>query len=239
MSMRFVRHSISLFTFLLFAHQVLLCQVYPILTGKILDSQTKLHVPEARITIVGTRLWTLTDNTGHYIIQGVPLGSQVVGVSHPAYRMESCTILVAADRDTVVLSGQLHPRLFLMENVTVTAERDSIEGLDKLSARRVISTEDIKRDGIVDMDDLFGRYAQVTVDAGYALFVDGTRMDPDLLQIINVNKVKQMFLWRWVDAPEEYKTGLASNFQFSYSSPNSSGNWFIKPYVILIKTCDW
>jgi len=209
-------------------------QKTPILTGKMIDAETKLPIRYVNVRIVGTRYGAVTDSLGRYVIVGVPEGLQLVKVTHLAYATDSATIMMPANRDTVVLNGRLHPRPIQTGGITITATRDSIVSFYRDWAQRDVTTEDIVKDAIIDVDGLFLRYAPFAQNAGYVLWVDGFNWDPEVLQSLDIHEIKEMIVWRWTDAPAEFKTGLGKR------APGSSQvQWGIKPYVILIKTRTW
>jgi TonB-linked SusC/RagA family outer membrane protein len=53
-------------------------------------------VPEARVSVVGTSITTLTGADGRYTLRGVPNGSQVVRVNRVGYQEQKRTVLVEA-----------------------------------------------------------------------------------------------------------------------------------------------
>jgi TonB-linked SusC/RagA family outer membrane protein len=70
--------------------------------GKVVDAEGTLPVPSAPITIVGTRLGTITDNNGQYVIRGVPAGAQTVRFARIGYSPQTKEVTVSAGADATV-----------------------------------------------------------------------------------------------------------------------------------------
>jgi hypothetical protein len=98
-----------------------------------------------------------------------------------------------------------------------------------------VTAKDIGQDAVIGMESLLQRYAPFA-QGGFALYVDGFRLDPSLLTTYDVHQIKEMYVWRWLDAPEEFKTGLGMDSPYGNLRQNV---WGILTYVVLIKTHDW
>ena len=55
------------------------------LTGHVLDERTGEHLPYVNIQIKGTNIGTVTDESGHYLLQDLPIGQQTVIFSFVGY----------------------------------------------------------------------------------------------------------------------------------------------------------
>ena len=61
------------------------------------DAARNLTVPGAGIVIKGLGLWTVTDNDGHFSLDGLPEGSYILEVSCLGYVTASVPVSIAGD----------------------------------------------------------------------------------------------------------------------------------------------
>jgi TonB-dependent receptor len=89
--------------------------------GQVLDSLSHNALPGATVTVAGTRLSAITDNSGGYRIFGVPGGKQTIEASYLGYRTETAEVSVVAGQ-AVSLDFLLSLERRVSETVRVTAE---------------------------------------------------------------------------------------------------------------------
>ncbi len=115
-------------------------------TGKILGtvkSDDGMALPFANVSILGTPYGSMSNQSGEYIIDFVPIGTYVVQVSYMGYESQRVdNVVVNADRSTEVYFTLVEQVLKAAE-VVVEAERPMIE-VESTGSRRVIDTEETK-----------------------------------------------------------------------------------------------
>ena len=71
--------------------------------GRVLNADSGEFVENARVTVAGTALETLTDVTGHYRLTNVPAGSAQVRVLRTGVAVRTLAVTVAASVDLVFM----------------------------------------------------------------------------------------------------------------------------------------
>jgi TonB-linked SusC/RagA family outer membrane protein len=125
-------------------------------------STTGQPAPSVQVTVVGTRLGTITNAEGRYVIGNVPAGTQTVRAQRIGFTMQQQTVAVGAGQ-TVTLAFQLAPAVTtLTEQVVVgytTQQRRDVS--DAVSN---VTGEELRNQQVATVDEaLRGRIAGVTV----------------------------------------------------------------------------
>ena len=88
------------------------------LSGKITDARTGEALAGASILLSDSRTGTITDSTGHYVFNNIPVGHTIMEISHTGYR----TIVEHIDISTNDVHDFVLESSFLKnEGVTITA----------------------------------------------------------------------------------------------------------------------
>lgn len=101
------------------------------ITGHVIDSKTKEHIPFVTIFLKGTTIGTAADISGHFLLKNLPLGEHIIVASYTGYHSEEMNIEVVADK-TIELKFNLKPQILEMDEVVVTGSRN--EGNKRQSA---------------------------------------------------------------------------------------------------------
>jgi outer membrane receptor for ferrienterochelin and colicins len=56
------------------------------IVGDVKDKSTQEHIPYATVSIQGTTIGTVTDNTGHYFLKNLPVGEFKITVNCLGYK---------------------------------------------------------------------------------------------------------------------------------------------------------
>lgn len=110
------------------------------LTGHIIDSDTKEHIPYATIAIKGTTTAALSDATGHFLLKNLPVGTHTVVVSSVGYKTIEKQVEVEPKK-TVEVEFIIEPRLIDLEQVVVTATRNETNKKESSSIVNVVSSK--------------------------------------------------------------------------------------------------
>lgn len=110
-----------------------------IIRGTIIDKQTKVTLPGANIIALNTKPYVtaISDETGNYILEGVPLGRHNVMISYMGYKTITVPNLIISASKEFVLYVNLEEKLNIIEKVKVSAhnKKDAINGSASVSAR--------------------------------------------------------------------------------------------------------
>ena len=91
------------------------------ISGKVTDSETGQPLPNVDVYLLGTTLGDIADESGNYIIQGVPFGNHELVASMMGYEVQRRE--VAIYQSTLrTFHFKLKPKVFLAEEVEVTTE---------------------------------------------------------------------------------------------------------------------
>ncbi|MBQ0142983.1 MAG: carboxypeptidase-like regulatory domain-containing protein, partial [Prevotellaceae bacterium] len=92
------------------------------ITGHVLDAATQEHLGYINVQLQGTTIGCTTDESGHFFLKNLPLGSQIVVFSFVGYKTKEVPITIQAD-STYVLDVSIEEGSYLLENVVVSANK--------------------------------------------------------------------------------------------------------------------
>ena len=127
------------------------------------DAARNLTVPGAGIVIKGLGLWTVTDNDGHFSLDGLPEGSYILEVSCLGYVTASVPVSIAGD-NVENLEIRLEARSLALDEVVVTAR----QGGDAMNTTLVFGREALDHLQMSNVADVM------------ALLPGGKTVNPDL-----------------------------------------------------------
>ena len=93
------------------------------LTGNISNAATGKLLEGARVTVPALGVEALTDNTGRYVLNGLPVGSHEVVVSYLGLDPARATVAIAADRPAS-RDFDLSSGVYKLDAFKVTGERE-------------------------------------------------------------------------------------------------------------------
>ncbi len=112
--------------------------------GVVTDSETSLPLIGANVVHVGSGQGTATNESGQYILEGLPEGYSVLRISYTGYRsVEIAVTLSSAEMQTVAVD--LVSGIEDLDQIQVTAGRRQEKVLDAPASIDVILVEDIER----------------------------------------------------------------------------------------------
>ena len=89
------------------------------IAGHVLDAQTQEHLPYVNVQIKGTSMGCLTDESGHFYLKNLPVGTHTVIFSMMGYETLERTVQLQADT-LVELKVAIAETSFVIDNVVVT-----------------------------------------------------------------------------------------------------------------------
>lgn len=91
--------------------------------GHVLEKNTKEHLPYISVSLKGTTIGTLTDDTGHYFLKNLPEGDFILQVSAVGYKTLTRNVSLKRGK-TLEENFELEEDLVALEGVVVTANRN-------------------------------------------------------------------------------------------------------------------
>lgn len=93
------------------------------IVGHVVDKNTKEHLPYVVVTLGGTTLGTVTDQTGHYFLKNLPQGSFTLKVAMTGYKPVSREVTLEKG-NTLELNFELEEEMVFLDGVVVSANRN-------------------------------------------------------------------------------------------------------------------
>jgi iron complex outermembrane recepter protein len=88
--------------------------------GHVIDAETGEHLPFVHLIIKGTRIGTITDATGHYILTNLPPGKHTLVASSMGYSRSEVEFEAIKDR-TIEVDVKLVPTGIILEEIVLTS----------------------------------------------------------------------------------------------------------------------
>jgi len=217
------------------------------LKGIVVDSISLTPIPIVAVTIPGTTLGTSTDSLGNYKISRIPRNSSAVTFRHLAYGEATLSFAVPSDGDTLTLNAYLLPTVLPLPGVTVTTQFKRLAASRDSSyrkwARVAVSSSQLKEERILDFDQFLHAHCPLAENE-FDLFIDGLRIDADSRDIVSIQSIEAIYIWRRINAPVELRLSAQRprrrpprNLPDMLPIGSSTLDQFIiKPYIILILT---
>ena len=108
------------------------------IAGHVLDVATQEHMGYVNVQIKGTSIGSTTDESGHYFLRNVPLGTQTIVFSMVGYKTKEIPVTIQAD-STYVLDVSIEEGSYLLENVVVSANKYETKQKEVATIVNVIS----------------------------------------------------------------------------------------------------
>ncbi len=137
------------------------------ITGRVIDALTNDRLPSANVYIEDPFLGTITDLSGDYILNNVPVGTQTVHVSYMGYKEQQFTVEVTAG-ETQTLDVSLEVLSIMGEEIVVTAQvygqRAAInQQFAALTVKNVVSAEKIEQLPDANAAEAIGRLPGISL----------------------------------------------------------------------------
>ncbi|MBW6498154.1 MAG: TonB-dependent receptor [Bacteroidales bacterium] len=88
--------------------------------GHVIDAETGEHIPFINLLIEGTRIGTITDATGHYILTNLPVGDHVLIVQGMGYETARVAFTAVA-RQTIEVDVKVNSTHINLSEIIITA----------------------------------------------------------------------------------------------------------------------
>ena len=131
--------------------------------GHVTCNHCDKHIPFATVSIIGTSIGTATDETGHYQLINLPVGTLKISAQSLGYKsMER--IVTIKEGETIEVKFSLEPDVLGLEEIVVTGDRNN---KNRSSASTIVNTLTPK---------LFATTQSITLSEGLN-FSPGLRME--------------------------------------------------------------
>ena len=108
------------------------------IAGHVLDAHTKEHLSFVNVQVKGTSLGCLTDESGHFYLKNLPVGTHTIVFSMMGY--ETIEEIITLQKDTLVeLKVSIAETSFMIDNVVVTANKYATKQKEVATIVNVIS----------------------------------------------------------------------------------------------------
>jgi iron complex outermembrane receptor protein len=88
--------------------------------GHVVDAETGEHLPFVTVMIEGTRIGTITDASGHYLLTNLPLGDQVIVVQSVGYQRTYLKVFLEKDK-SIEVDIDLQPVQVSLAEIVITS----------------------------------------------------------------------------------------------------------------------
>jgi TonB-dependent SusC/RagA subfamily outer membrane receptor len=132
---------------------ILAAQQRGTIIGRVIDRGTSQPIASAQITILGTRLGTLTDAQGRYRVAGVAPGSTQVRAQRVGYEAATQTVAVTGGSE-VTADFSLNARAISIDEVVVTATGETQRARESGVLTGRINTDSINLAPVTSASDL-------------------------------------------------------------------------------------
>ena len=107
--------------------------------GHVIDAETGEHMPYYLVKVLGTKLATLTDASGHYIFRDLTPGEYTLEASFTGYKTKSVKVSVKSGQ-SVEANFDVEPDAFMLDQVVVTSSKSEIKRRESPSSPARFST---------------------------------------------------------------------------------------------------
>jgi outer membrane receptor for ferrienterochelin and colicins len=120
--------------------------------GHILDKKTQEHLGYVSIGLKGTPLGAVSDASGHYRIDNVPLGTFTVAASFVGYASQE-TVINTEKGKTVEVNFELEEKSLLLEQVVISASKDETNRKEAATIVNVVNAKTFENTNSVCLAD--------------------------------------------------------------------------------------
>lgn len=107
--------------------------------GHVLDANTGEHLPYVNIYIKGTSIGTVTNESGHYHIENLPIGTHTVVASCMGYKTVEKTATIKSHKTNVQLHFEIEENAMVIKDVVVSANRCEVDRKEAATIVNIIS----------------------------------------------------------------------------------------------------
>ncbi len=153
--------------------------------GTVVEATTQRPLSGAQLTIVGTRLGTISNDNGRFLLNGVPTGTHTLRVQLIGYGQQERTVTVGAG-ESITVAFELGQSAIALDEIVVTGQGQARQRRELPTTVDVVNADELARSPAVSLDQaLQGRISGATVSA--------TSAQPGTAGLINFRGVSSVF----------------------------------------------
>lgn len=99
------------------------------LNGHVIDKNTGEHIPFFTVTLKGSTIGTATDETGHYFLKNLPLGTHTIRVNGVGYRSAEKQVTLKKG-ETKELNFEIEEDIIQLETVVISANKNATSRME-------------------------------------------------------------------------------------------------------------
>ncbi len=154
---------ISFLALLLLPVSPLTAQQTGTLTGAVINGESGEPLSDVQISIVGTRLGSLANIDGRFLVLNVPAGDHVVVAQLIGYAERRQTVTVAAG-ETALVDFTLYPQAVELEGMVVTGTAIAAQKREVGNSISLVTSSEIAAVGAINLEDMLrGRALGVSI----------------------------------------------------------------------------
>ena len=131
--------------------------------GHVVDAKTGEHVSYVSVSLKGTTMGAITDESGHFHIANCPEGQAVLLVRAVGYKMKEMQVNLERNK-TLEMSVTIEPDVVALGQVVVTATQHAISRMESPAVVGVISRRDIEVSNAVNLAEGLRQQTGVCVE---------------------------------------------------------------------------
>lgn len=108
------------------------------LTGHIIDKNSKEHVPFLTVQLKGTTIGTTTDESGHYFLKNLPIGTHTIKVNGVGFMSDEKSVTLRKG-ETLELNFEIAEDVIQLETVVVSANKNETNRMEAPVVVNVVS----------------------------------------------------------------------------------------------------
>jgi len=118
------------------------------ITGHVLDKKTQEHLAHVTIGIKGTNIGTISDATGHYRLNNIPIGTFTIIASYMGYESQEIEINIEKGK-TIEVNFELEEMSLLLNQVVISASKGEVNRKEAVTIVNVVTPKVFENTGSV------------------------------------------------------------------------------------------
>ncbi|MGH2568271.1 MAG: carboxypeptidase-like regulatory domain-containing protein [Bacteroidota bacterium] len=189
-------------------------QERPIVGGTVLDAETMKPIPDVYVIVNNDGVAAATDLGGYFEIR-LTEDVYLLEFRHVAYLSKFYPLRVVKRQGQMLLI-ELNPRVIQLPEVMVTEKLDRLTLLDERNTYAVIHSDEIQTSKVANVRDLLRRLAPSAATLYSTpsqrppiLYLNGVLTESWVADLIDVQTIDKVLVWRTVDAPSTSRSGTS------------------------------
>ena len=120
--------------------------------GHVVNAKTGEHISYISVSLKGTTIGAITDESGHFHIANCPVGESLLLVRGVGFKMKELPVSLEKNK-TLELNIAIEPDVVALRQVVVTATQHAISRTESPAVVGVVSSRDIEASGAVNLAD--------------------------------------------------------------------------------------